>query len=94
MKQQQLLNRSHHSLFYRRAMYAANKPTIGDNTEAKEEVKDSDAPKGVQGGLNLAELEEEEFSGKVTVTNWAITHKQKIYRDISFDSVVHDIYNP
>lgn len=42
----------------------------------------------------MAELEEEEFTGKVTITNWAMTHKQKIYRDISFDSEVYNIYDP
>ena len=40
------------------------------------------------------ELKEEEFKGKVTVSNWAMSRGQRIVRDISFESGYHDIYNP
>lgn len=44
--------------------------------------------------MKLDELEEEEFTGKVSISNWAMSRAQKIIRDISFDSDCHDIYRP
>ena len=34
------------------------------------------------------------FEGKVTINNWAMTRAQRVFRNISFDSEVHDVYNP
>lgn len=44
--------------------------------------------------MRLDELEEEEFEGKVTVDNWAMSRAQKIIRNISFESATYDIYRP
>jgi hypothetical protein len=38
--------------------------------------------------------DKEEFKGAVTITNWAISRRQRIVRDISFDSEHFDIFNP
>ena len=42
----------------------------------------------------LDELDEEVFEGKVAPKNWAMTRAQRIIRDISFETNVHDIYSP
>ena len=34
------------------------------------------------------------FEGKVTIDNWAMTDKQRMLRSLSFETKVHDIFNP
>ena len=36
----------------------------------------------------------QEVEGPVTVGNWARTRRQRIVRDLSFDSEAFDIFNP
>ena len=40
------------------------------------------------------EMDDDEFTGKVSIFNWAQTRKQKILRDTEFEDKIHDIYNP
>ena len=40
------------------------------------------------------EMDEDEFVGKVSISNWAMTRKQRILRSIDFESKTFDIYNP
>ena len=37
---------------------------------------------------------EKSFEGKVTIDNWAMTDKQRILLNTSFETRMHDIYNP
>ena len=40
------------------------------------------------------EMDEDEFVGKVSITNWAMTRKQRILKSIDFEAKSFDIYNP
>ena len=40
------------------------------------------------------EMDEDEFVGKVSITNWAMTRKQRILKSIDFEAKTFDIYNP
>ena len=40
------------------------------------------------------EMDEDDFSGKLTIFNWAMSRKQKILKSIEFESKTFDIYNP
>ena len=51
-------------MFFRRAMYETNKEANSEQeTKANEEGEE----------IKLDELDEEEFEGKVTIENWAMT---------------------
>ena len=95
-----LLRKSQQTMILKRAMYSkfpSGFLSLEENADANNDGRDQHGERGTiqqQDQLKLDELEEEEFEGKVAITNWAMSRAQKIIRDISFESKTFDIYRP
>ena len=88
-----MLRKSQNSIFLRRAMYSQQ--TYDTNLSPTSNVENAtEKAAREENELKLDELDEEEFEGKVTVENWAMSRAQKIIRNLSFDSDTYDIYAP
>ena len=90
-----VLAKSCQDIFSRRALnrnYTVSKEKgteAGQTTNRRQEEEKVDE-------LRLTETvnKEQSFEGKVTIENWAMTEKQRILLNISFETKMHDIYNP
>lgn len=62
--------------------------------EKKEEPVDIEVFKATQGAklIEVEKVKEDNFVGPVTIINWAMTRRQKVVAETSFDSIEFDIY--